>query len=102
MLLSVLTYAGRPSAGRIEQVIAAAREQPGFEQFELLAKKDIGLDNLNSALDRLAQLKPLQKPALLKACAAIISADKQVTAIEIELLRVISATLDCPMPPLLV
>ena len=102
LLLSVLTYAGRPSAGRIEQVIAAAREQPGFEQFELLAKKDIGLDNLNSALDRLAQLKPLQKPALLKACAAIISADKQVTAIEIELLRVISATLDCPMPPLLV
>ncbi len=102
LLLSVLTYASKPKSGRIEQIFAAARKQPGFEQFELLAKKDISLDDLNSALDRLAQLKPLQKPGLLKACAAIISADKQVTAIEIELLRVISATLDCPIPPLLV
>ncbi|MDP6416889.1 MAG: hypothetical protein QGG54_17925, partial [Gammaproteobacteria bacterium] len=55
---------------------------------------------LNNALDELASLKPLQKPALLKACAACITADKEVAAIEAELMRAIAATIDCPMPPI--
>jgi uncharacterized tellurite resistance protein B-like protein len=41
----------------------------------------------------------LQKPALLKAFVACITADKEVAAIEAELLRAIAATIDCPMPP---
>jgi len=57
---------------------------------------------LNKALDELVLLKPLQKPALLKACAACIAADKEVTPIESELMRAIAATIDCPMPPLLI
>jgi Zn-dependent protease with chaperone function len=100
LLLSMLAYAGKPSVD-VELVFASAREQPGLEQLVLLPKTAIGLDELNKSLDRLAQLKPLQKPGLLKACAAIIGADRQVTTTEIELLRAISATLDCPMPPLL-
>ena len=102
LLLSVLTYAGRPMDAGIEHVFAASREQLGLADLELLPKDRIGLDGLDNALDRLAQLKPLQKPRLLKACAAGIGADRQVTATEVELLRAISATLDCPMPPLLV
>jgi Zn-dependent protease with chaperone function len=102
LLLSLLVYAGKPSENDAEQIFAHAREQPGLERIELLPKNAIGLDALDNALDRLARLKPLQKPGLLKACAAIIGADSRITATEVELLRAISATLDCPMPPLLV
>jgi hypothetical protein len=37
----------------------------------------------------------------LKACAAAIRADGEVQPIEVELLRAVSASIDCPMPPLL-
>ena len=57
---------------------------------------------LNQALDELAHLKPLEKPQLLKACAACIIADQMVTIAESELFRAIADTLDCPMPPLVV
>jgi len=60
----------------------------------------LGFEDFNSALDELALIKPLQKPALLKACLACISADGKFAAIEVELLRAVSATLDCPMPPI--
>ena len=60
----------------------------------------IDFEKLNAAVDVLADLKPLQKPALLKACAATITADQTIAPIEAELLRAIAATIDCPMPPL--
>ncbi len=60
----------------------------------------LGFEDFNNALDELASIKPLQKPALLKACLVCISADKKFAAIEIELLRAVAATLDCPMPPI--
>ena len=44
--------------------------------------------------------RPLKKQILL-ACAAIIGADGRVTVEEGELLRAISDSIDCPMPPLL-
>jgi len=59
-----------------------------------------GLAELDQAINKLAQLKPLQKPGLLKACAACIAADDKVTADEMELLRAFSSLLDCPMPML--
>jgi hypothetical protein len=44
--------------------------------------------------------RPLKKQVLL-ACAAIVGADGRVTVEEGELLRAISDSIDCPMPPLL-
>lgn len=55
---------------------------------------------LDRALHELGEVKPLQKPALLKACAASIMADEEVTPLEADLLRTVAAILDCPMPPL--
>ena len=66
----------------------------------MLASQDIRLDALNQALDKLAQLKPLVKPRLLKACVAIILQDGKTTTKGIELVRTISTCLDCPMPPI--
>ncbi len=57
--------------------------------------------NVSGALERLRQLAPLAKPALLAACIAAASADGSFNLAEAELLRTIAATLDCPLPPII-
>ena len=56
---------------------------------------------LGASLERLRQLSPFAKPALLKACCAAAGADGKVTLSEAELVRMVAATLDCPLPPLI-
>lgn len=60
-----------------------------------------GLRELETALKRLARLRPLQKPQLLKAMARCIESDGRISIAEAELLRAVADILDCPMPPLL-
>jgi Zn-dependent protease with chaperone function len=98
-LLSVLWYAGHNSAQQLDEFRDVLRSMQ--LEGELMARDEISLDRLNHALEKLNQLYPLQKPALLKACARVIAADAKVTAIEAELFRAIAEILDCPMPPLL-
>jgi Zn-dependent protease with chaperone function len=54
---------------------------------------------MNDTLVKLRKLKPLAKPALLKACATCVLVDNHVNAAEGALLQGIAATLDCPIPP---
>jgi len=61
---------------------------------------ELTLDALERAIGKLARLRPLSKPLLLKACAAGIAADGVATAEERALLRAVSELIDCPMPPL--
>jgi Zn-dependent protease with chaperone function/uncharacterized tellurite resistance protein B-like protein len=58
------------------------------------------LKAIDAALDDLNQLKPLQKPILLRAIMAIINTDQQVTIKEAELFRAIADTINCPAPPI--
>ncbi len=79
-----------------QEGVATLDFEPGF-----IAVAELNFEALGKAIDELAEVKPLQKPALLKACAAAIRADGEVQAIEVELLRAVAASIDCPMPPLL-
>ena len=83
------------------EVFALAQNNLGIEGLQFHDINSLSLDKLDSAIHKLNQLKPLQKPALLKACAAAISADQIITPTEHELLRAIADSLDCPMPPLI-
>ena len=56
---------------------------------------------LDSALGELDELKPQATAPLVDALLAVVNNDGQVTVAEAELLRVICATLHCPLPPLL-
>jgi Zn-dependent protease with chaperone function len=56
---------------------------------------------ISAAFERLRHLAPLAKPALLRACVEAAMADGQLRLAEAELLRVVAATLDCPVPPVL-
>jgi Zn-dependent protease with chaperone function len=54
---------------------------------------------IGDALERLRHLAPFAKPALLKACVETAGADGVFRIAEAELVRMVAATLDCPLPP---
>lgn len=99
VLLSILAHATSQQGIEGSQALAAGAEMLELP-LKLIDVSQINFEILNGALDELAELKPLQKPMLLKACVACIMADGQIQAIEVELLRAIAATIDCPVPPL--
>lgn len=99
LLLSIIAHATPQKNLSTEQAFGKGAAALGL-QTSLLPLSAINFEKLNAAIDVLADLKPLQKPALLKACAVTITADQTIAPIEAELLRAIAATLDCPMPPL--
>jgi Zn-dependent protease with chaperone function len=99
VLLSIISYSNELDKLSPSQAFKVGQSLLGLK-VELIPKSSIGFELLNDALLELAELKPLQKPALLKACAAVITADGKIAPIEVELLRAVAATVDCPMPPL--
>ncbi len=98
-VLSAMAYVGQPDKRGAEQAFRVAATVMGLDELSLLAETDISLPALDVALDKLAKLKPLVKPRLLKACVASIVQDQKVAPVEVELLRAFSDVLDCPMPP---
>jgi hypothetical protein len=56
---------------------------------------------LDNALSRLDRLPPLIKQQLIEALEVTVTHDQQLTLGESELLRVVCASLHCPLPPLL-
>jgi len=54
---------------------------------------------IGGALERLRHLAPFAKPGLLKACVEAAGADGVFRIAEAELIRMVAATLDCPLPP---
>ncbi len=78
----------------------AARDFNGLNPpLTLLAPDTATLAHLDRALDRLALTPAPFKKRVLAAVAAALTADNRLTLPEAELLRALSAALDCPMPP---
>lgn len=101
LLLSITAHAGARDQATAQSAFDAARAQLPLTELSLVARDQIKLPQLERALERLRRLKPLEKPAVLKALAAAITCDRQITALEAELFRALADGLDCPIPPLL-
>ncbi len=71
---------------------------PGVDA-TLVPAERIELDAVSRALDRLNQLAPLAKPALIKACTATAFVDGATNWKAASCLRTICAALDAPLPP---
>lgn len=99
VLLAFLARVGETDAAHTEQAFADAWNGLPFAPRSLPAAGQ--LRDLENALKRLEQLRPLQKPQLLKAMARCIENDGRINATEAELMRAVADILDCPMPPLL-
>ena len=64
-------------------------------------RRDYTVDILNHSLDLLRRLKNKGRHKLLRAVSEVADHDQHLTVGEAELIRVICATLDCPLPPIL-
>ncbi len=99
-LLSLIAYVEHSDAKQARAAFDCGATELGTAGLTMLSGNALKLESLNRSLDVLAQLKPLVKPRLLKACVAIILYDGKTTTRGIELMRTISTCLDCPMPPI--
>jgi Zn-dependent protease with chaperone function len=101
VLLSGLAHAGHPEAGEAARAFAVARQALGAGEASMCPAGSCGLEAMDQALEALDAATPAIKRQVLQAAAACVGADARVTVAEAELLRAVSASLGCPMPPIL-
>jgi Zn-dependent protease with chaperone function len=100
IVLGFVVRAGHQEGLTDQEVFAKAMAQLELPEAPMPDKEAFSIDSINNALEALQGLRPLKKPAFLKACAVAIAADGVAHALELELFRAIAATLDCPLPPI--
>ena len=107
LLLMLVAHAGtRPDASgaRQEALLAAVRagaRQMGLAE-DFATSVALSVDGATSALQQLKQLAPLQKALLVKGLFATVTADGRINVAEAEMMRLVGAVLDCPLPPLVI
>ncbi|MDO8541506.1 MAG: M48 family metallopeptidase [Opitutaceae bacterium] len=101
VVLSALANTGSSNAADREKAFQAGAShlQGKTDELQFLSRKESGLEQLDTALDRLALAAPQIKKHLLEACVQVVGADGVIQTREAELLRAIADTLDCPIPP---
>lgn len=100
-LLSTISHAGHQRHCEAEHAYNRGMQELKLANLPLLNQQQTSLPMLDSAIEQLRSLRPLQKPALLKALIQCIQHDGQITTQEFELFRAIADSLDCPVPPLI-
>ena len=101
LLLSTLAYTGHRDRAAAQEAFEQARRHVELPQARLRRVEECGLQAVDAALAALEEAAPPIKRQVLQAAAACIGADRKITIAEAELLRAMSASLGCPMPPLL-
>jgi len=99
IILSIMAYAGHRDQNAAETAFVDATKNLKINNLKLVAKSNINLLNLDRSIEKLEKLRPIEKPKLLMACAASVAYDKKIDPVEVELLRVFSDILGCPIPP---
>jgi hypothetical protein len=99
-ILSKQQAAHQGDANAAERAFNAGIAAAGATALKLVPREGLHLGDLDTAIDKVAELKPLLKPRIIKACAAVIMFDGKATTRGHELLRTIASCLDSPMPPL--
>jgi hypothetical protein len=102
VVLSALANVSSDDAAEIGKAFetgAPYLRAPNDADLNLLPKENCGVNQIDAALNRLAQAVPTIKKNLIEACVHVVGADGVIQEGEAELLRAISDTLDCPMPP---
>jgi hypothetical protein len=105
VLLSALACVGSNDAAEIQKAFATGMpylRAPDETDLVLLPREQCDVNQMDPALNRLAQAVPTIKKNLIEACIHTVGADGVILEAEAELLRAIADTLDCPMPPFIV
>ncbi len=101
VLLSGLAYLS--GAQRADAAFASGMAELADQKLEvgLLPPADCGLSAVDESLRTLALVSPARKRQLINASAATVVHDGRISVMEAELMRAVSDSLDCPMPPFL-
>jgi Zn-dependent protease with chaperone function len=97
-VLSLVARSAQPDPQAAFQKGAAVLR---FDWKAPLASQELTTVRVSESLERLRHLSPFAKPGILKACFEVAAADGVFRLSEAELVRMVAATLDCPVPPLL-
>jgi hypothetical protein len=105
VILSIAAHAGtradaagaRGEALRLAMIAGSATMEIPEQQ----ATAQLSLGAAAAALEALRRLAPLEKARLVKGLFAAVTADGTIRVGEAELLRLVGAVLDCPLPPML-
>jgi Zn-dependent protease with chaperone function len=100
LILAAMAYTVANNKQNAETAFFTAASKLGLST-QLPDKSNLRQSNLNRALDKIRLLMPLEKPAILKALCAAAEADGAIKVREVELIRAIADSIDCPMPPLM-
>jgi Zn-dependent protease with chaperone function len=98
VVLSVVAHA---AGGDTAQAFAKGSAELGLNLRVPLAAAELTTPRVAESLERLRLLAPLVKPRVLKACVAAATADGVFHIADVELVRAVAATLDCPLPPVI-
>lgn len=97
----VLSLIAHASQGDTQAAHARGKAVLGVELPAPVPVAALSAARLAEALERLRHLQPFQKPRVLKACVEAAAADGAFRLAEMELVRAVAATLDCPLPPVI-
>lgn len=100
LILAFVIHAGRLQDASEQEIYLQALRSLGAKDMPMPSREAMSITQINTALDALAHMRPIEKPKFLKACATAIAADGKATAQELEVFRAIAATLECPLPPI--
>jgi Zn-dependent protease with chaperone function len=105
IVLSLVAHAGtrQDASGQRGEALAAAM-RAGLKEMGLPEAAPVSALTLETAAEALEQLKslaPMQKAVLIKGLFATVTSDGVIRVVEAELMRLVGAVLDCPLPPLL-
>jgi hypothetical protein len=105
VLLSLVAHAGTrpdaagPRADALKSAMQAGADAMG--DITLPQYHQLSFEQADAALAALKSLAPLEKALLMRGLFAAVTADGVIRVAEAELMRLVGAVLDCPLPPLL-
>lgn len=101
LIFSVMAQSSGVSIAERESVYQKVAKGFFIQDYKLLQMKVISVTKIQKSMQKLSLLSPLLKRNVLEACADIVMGDGKIKTAEAELLRAISESLGCPMPPLI-
>jgi len=100
-LRTVLSLVAHAALADTAAAYAKGAEYLSLNVREPAPTAELSTGRVGEALERLRVLAPLAKPRVIKACLEVAGADGIITLAQAELTRMVAATLDCPLPPVL-
>lgn len=103
--ISLVAHAGTradasgPRAEALKNAMSAGADAIGLAT--LPQHEALNLEQADAALAALKELAPFEKGRLMKGLFAAVTADGVIRVAEAELMRLVGAVLECPLPPLL-